>query len=160
MGNDDSTVRYVLNLCTTYQRWSPQEHILKFLALASKSQVLENCPVFGSRTALFFEPLQFYWKRQKPRWKFAKSFFASLIWRSPAKNFRRPFFWGGSTLLPLSLTLASSVPVLGLERVCSRKSCPWPRFFFVSLASSLVKFILYNFTDECKIYSIQFYWQR
>ena len=32
------------------------------LALASKSQVLENCPVFGSRTALFFEPLKFCWK--------------------------------------------------------------------------------------------------
>ena len=49
------------------QRWSPRGrswprgrpwprgHILKFLALASKPQVLENWPVFGSRTALFFE---------------------------------------------------------------------------------------------------------
>ena len=34
-------------------------HILKSLALVSKPQVLENCPVFGSRTALFFEPLKF-----------------------------------------------------------------------------------------------------
>ena len=33
----------------------PRGHILKSLtlALASKPQVLENCPVFGSRTALF-----------------------------------------------------------------------------------------------------------
>ena len=44
-----------------YQRWSPRlrpwprGHILKTLALASKPQVLENCPVLGSRTALFFE---------------------------------------------------------------------------------------------------------
>ena len=49
------------------------EHILKSLALtskvkslaldlASKPQVLENCPVFGSRTALFLEPLKFCWK--------------------------------------------------------------------------------------------------
>ena len=46
------------------QRWSPrgrpwprgrpQEHILKSLALASRPQVLENWPVLGSRTALFF----------------------------------------------------------------------------------------------------------
>ena len=42
----------------------------------------------------------------------------------------------------LSLALASSIPVLGLERFCPRKGCPWPwpRIFFVSLAlaSSLV----------------------
>ena len=43
-------------------------------------------------------------------------------------------------LCPWSLALASSVPVLGLERFCPRKGCPWPwpRNFFVSLASSLV----------------------
>ena len=37
-------------------------------------------------------------------------------------------------------SLALSIPVLGLESVCPRKSCPWPRIFFVSLAlaSSLV----------------------
>ena len=35
---------------------------LKSLALASKPQVLENCPVLGSRTALFFESLKFCWK--------------------------------------------------------------------------------------------------
>ena len=47
-----------------YQRWSPRGrpwprgrprgHILKSLALASKPQVLENWPVLGSRTPLFF----------------------------------------------------------------------------------------------------------
>ena len=45
------------------QRWSPRGrswprgrppgHILKSLALASRPQVLKNCPVLGSRTALF-----------------------------------------------------------------------------------------------------------
>ena len=40
-------------------------------------------------------------------------------------------------LCPWSLALASSIPVLGLESVCPRKGCPWPRFFFVSLALSL-----------------------
>ena len=59
-----------------FQRWSPRErpwprgrprgHILKSLALkdkslalASRPQVLENWPVLGSRTALFFELLKF-----------------------------------------------------------------------------------------------------
>ena len=41
-------------------------------------------------------------------------------------------------LCPWSLALASSIPVLGLERVCPRKGCPWPRIFLVSLALSLV----------------------
>ena len=60
------------------QRWSPRGrpwprgrprgHILKSLALASKvkslalasrPQVVENWPVLGSRTALFFELLKF-----------------------------------------------------------------------------------------------------
>ena len=48
--------------------WSPRGHILKSVALASKvkslafslkPQVLENWPVLGSRTALFFELLKF-----------------------------------------------------------------------------------------------------
>ena len=38
-------------------------------------------------------------------------------------------------LCPCSLALASSIPVLGLERVCPRKGClwPWPRIFFCVL---------------------------
>ena len=58
----------------SYQKWStrgrpwPRGQILKSLALASKvktlalasrPQVLENWPVLGSRTALFFELLKF-----------------------------------------------------------------------------------------------------
>ena len=45
------------------QRWSPRGrpwprgHILK--SLASKPEVLKNCPVLGSRTAQFFEQLKF-----------------------------------------------------------------------------------------------------
>ena len=66
-----------LNYAITYlQRWSPRGrpwprgHILKSLALAlaskvkslalaSRPQVLENWPVLGSRTALFFGMLKF-----------------------------------------------------------------------------------------------------
>ena len=49
----------------TGQRWSPRGrpwprgHNLKSLALASRPQVLENWPVLGSRTALFFGMLKF-----------------------------------------------------------------------------------------------------
>ena len=59
---------------STNQRWSPRGHILKSLALASKVkslalasrlQVLENWPVSGSRTALFFELLKFCGDRLK-----------------------------------------------------------------------------------------------
>ena len=39
------------NSVSTGQRWSPRGHILK--SLASKPQVLKNCPVLGWRTALF-----------------------------------------------------------------------------------------------------------
>ena len=42
---------------------------VKSLALASKPQVLENFPVLGSRTALFFEQLKFRWKTPETLWK-------------------------------------------------------------------------------------------
>ena len=90
---------------------------VKSLALASRPQVLENWPVLGSRTAVFFELLKFCEALEK-------------------------FFGKRKRLCPWSLALASSIPVLGLERVCPRKGCPWPWpwIFFVSLAlaSSLV----------------------
>ena len=41
------------------------------------------------------------------------------------KNFWRPFF--GRALALVSLAL--SIPVLGLESVCPRKGCLWPRIF-------------------------------
>ena len=114
-----------------YQRLSPRGqgrprgHILKSLAVASKvkslalrPQVLENWPVLGSRTAVFFELLKFCGALEK------------FLWRL--------FFFGEHLrLCPWSLALASSIPVLGLESVCPRKGWPWPRIF-VSLASSLV----------------------
>ena len=47
------------------------------------------------------------------------------------KTFLKTFFFFGEhlRLCPWSLALASSIPVLGLERVCPRKDCPWPRIF-------------------------------
>ena len=150
------------------QRWSPRGQILKSLALASKvksfalalasrPQVLENWPVLGSRTAVFFELLKFCGALEK---FFRKRFFVEIAWKKflwrpffffffgdRLKNFCEDlfffFFFGEHLrLCPWSLALASSIPVLGLESVCPRKGCPWPwpRIFFVSLAlaSSLV----------------------
>ena len=56
------------------------------------------------------------------------------------KTFVKTFFFFWRALALVSLALASSIPVLGLESVCPRKGCPWPRIFFLSLAlaSSLV----------------------
>ena len=82
--------RFVFNAHT--QRWSPRGrpwsrgrprgHILKSLAskvkslaLASKPQVLENCPVLGSRTALFFEQLKFRWKTPETSQKICEHLF-------------------------------------------------------------------------------------
>ena len=114
---------------------------VKSLALASRPQVLENWPVLGSRTALFFELLKFCGALEKffgkrvfveiARKIFVKTFFFFL------KNFCEDlfFFFLESTLrlCPWSLALASSIPVLGLESVCPRKGCPWlwpwPRIF-------------------------------
>ena len=82
---------------------------------ASKPQVLENCPVLGSRIALLFKWLKFCRSAEKC---FSRPFFLEI----DGKNFFRPFFLGKHLhLCPWSL--ASSIPVLG---------------FFVSLASSLV----------------------
>ena len=44
-------------------------------SLASKPQVLENCPVLGSRTALFFEQLKFRWKTPETSWKICEHLF-------------------------------------------------------------------------------------
>ena len=108
---------------------------VKSLALASRPQVLENWPVLGSRTALFFELLKFCVSLEK---LFGKRFFVEIA----RKMFVKTFF--GSALALVSLVLG-----LGLEH-----SWPWPREclslerlslalasdFFVSLAlaSSLV----------------------
>ena len=123
---------------------------MKSLALASRPQVLENWPVLGSRTALFFELLKFCGAPEKIFWKTffcgdrLKIFCEDLCFKFFVKTFFSNFFLFGKhlRLCPWSLALASNIPVLGLESVCPRKGCPCLGlgFFFVSLAlaSSLV----------------------
>ena len=78
LGTHVSFIFYVsfIIYSSVYQRWSPRGHILKSLALASKPQVLENCPVLSSRTALFFEPLNFCWKALEILRKIRKTLFS------------------------------------------------------------------------------------
>ena len=119
--------------------WSPREHILK--SLASKPQVLENCPVLSSRTALFMNRWNFVGKRQKPCGKSAKTFFwfpqVEIAWKKffedlfrLKKIFKDVFLRSSEKKLLKTFfflrTLASVSLVLGLERVCS---WPWPRNF-------------------------------
>ena len=103
--------------------WSPwprgrlRGHILKSLALASKvkslasrPQVLENWPVLGSRTALFFELLKFCGALEK---FLGKRFFVEIARKIFVKTFF--FFFLESTC------------------ACVLGPWPWPRAF-LSLA--------------------------
>ena len=79
---------------------------IKSLALASKPQVLVNCPVLGSRTALFFELLQFC--------RSVKKIVEDLFFGDRLKRFFEDLFVLENT--------GARVLGLGLEH-----SCPWPR---------------------------------
>ena len=91
-------------------------------------RVLENWPVLGTKTALSFELLKFCGALEN----FFEKRFLVIAW----KIFVKTFFFFAEHLCLCPWSLASSIPVLGLESVCSRKGCPWPwsRIFFVSLA--------------------------
>ena len=89
---------------------------MKSLALASRPQVLENWPVLGSRTALFFEFLNFV-KRLK---QFLKTFFCGDRLKNFCKDFF--FFWRSPNFF------------LESTRACVLGPWPWPRAF-LSLAS-------------------------
>ena len=105
------------------------------LGLEASSPRKLACPRLKDNTN--FWNVKILWSARKIFWK---TFFSG----DRLKNFCEDlfFFFLESTcaLCPWSLALASSIPVLGLESVCPRKGCPWPRIFFVSLAlaSSLV----------------------
>ena len=141
----------------------PRGHMLKSLALVSKvkslalkPQVLKNCPVLGSRTALFLtlkillenarnlaenlrRPFLYFSFGDRLKKKFEDIVVIFIYFGNRQKKFLKTFFF--------RLTLALVSLVLGLDH-----SCPWPResmssdelslalplIFFVSLASSLV----------------------
>ena len=89
------------------------------MSLASKPQVLENCPILGSKTAVFFE-LKFCRSREK--------IFEDLcFWRWPERFFEEDFFFGEHLCL-CPLSLASRGPVLGRAVLgLGLFLCPWPQ---------------------------------
>ena len=142
--------------CAIHQRWSPRGRprgqILKSLALASKvkslalasrPQVLENWPVLGSRTALFFGMLKFCGALEIFSGDRLKNFCEDLFFFGDRlKNFCEDlsfffFFWRALALCVLGprpwprafLSLASRVSVLGkavLGLGLGYFLCPWP----------------------------------
>ena len=100
---------------------------MKSLALASKPQVLENCPVLGSRTALLFCTVEILWENARNfAEKLLRLFFVFLNWRSLEKNFKDFFF--GDRLKNIFKTL-----FFLFEKSSARVLSPWPRVF-LSLA--------------------------
>ena len=98
----------------------------KVKSLASRPQVLENWPVLGSRTAVFFELLKFCGALEK---FFGKRFFMEIARKIVVKTF---FFLESTCACVLGpLALASSIPVLGLESVCPRRLSLASNFFCV-----------------------------
>ena len=116
---------------------------VKSLSMVSKPGSRRRHPVLGSRQHYFLT----FWKWAKVMTNFVSS------WRTP-ESLRKNFWWDffpwrtlefsgkftkfrsedlfleiTSTFCSWSLALASNIPVLGLERVCLRKGCPWPRIF-------------------------------
>ena len=103
------------------------------LALASKPQVLENCPVLVSRTAVFFKWLKFC--------RSPENFFEDLFFVESQKKNLKPFFSENASVCVLGpwpwpqafLSLASRGFVLG------RAVLGLGLFFaFLTLSSSLV----------------------
>ena len=125
-----------LRYCQTWSprgRFWPRGHILKFLAskvkflaLASKLQIFENCPDLVSRTALFFEPLKFCWKTPETLRKIWENLYCFPQLEMAWKRFKTFFFRKHLRLSPWSREGLSSE---GLSLASD---------FFVSLASSLV----------------------
>ena len=118
------------------------------LGLETSSPRKFSCPRLEDST--IFWNVKILWSAWKIFWKTffsgdrLKNFCEDLFFFGDRlKNFCEDFFFfleSTCALCPWSLALASSIPVLGLESVCPRKGCPWPRIFLVSLAlaSSLV----------------------
>ena len=75
---------------------------VKSLALASMPQVLENCPVLGSRPAQFFELLKVCGAPEK---FFGKHFFSEIAEKIFSEDL---FFWRALALVFLVLGLEHS----------------------------------------------------
>ena len=83
------------------------------------------CPTKSSFLEIFrWRHFMWLWFRPPPIKNSGYAYKLEIAWKTFLKTF---FFLEHLRLCPWSLALASSIPVLGLERVCPRKGCPWPR---------------------------------
>ena len=125
----------------------------QFLTLASNLASSRKFLVLDSKTALFFDSLKMgprSWAtllRLGAHQRTQEKQFLTLVFCEKLANlwaktffifflFISFFLVNTSALCPWCL--ASNILALGPDRVCSRKVCPWPRGFLVSLSSSLV----------------------
>ena len=122
-----------------FQRWSLRGHNLIFYVLAWKPASPRKCPVFGSRTALFFDLLKICqghehcWSTpENLRIIERRSFFFMEI----ARILRKICDFLSQDLLRELFALCPWS--FGMERVCPREVCPWPRIFSVSSTPPLV----------------------
>ena len=147
---------------STYQRWSPRGRPwprgtssrthFEVLGLGLKASSPRKLPCHRLEDSIVFWTVKILLESARNLAEnLRRPFFVFLKWKSPEKNFWKPFlpeknfwrpffkiawknffktffFW--RTLAPVSMVLG-----LDLERVCP---WPWPRNFFVSLGSRLV----------------------
>ena len=108
------------------QRWSPRGHILK--SLVSKLQVLENCPVLGSRTAVFLESLKFCRSFFVEKLVFFWRIFDFVFLRTPEKTFFEDIiFLSFGEHLRLCPCPRKGLSSKGLSLASDIFLCPWPR---------------------------------
>ena len=101
---------------------------MKSLALASKPQFLENCPVLGSRTALFFEPLKFCWKAPETSQKICEDIFLFSSSGNRLKKIFEDLFRLKKIFEDLFLRLLEKnfLKTFFFENTCACVLRPWP----------------------------------
>ena len=91
------------------------------IGLGFEASSPQKLPCSRLEDSIFFELLKCCRSHEKK--KIWKTFFTGERLK---EIFEDLFFWRTLALVSLVLGLASSIPALGLERVCPRKGCPWP----------------------------------
>ena len=103
-----------------------EDQVLGFGLKASSPRKLP-CP--GIEDSIIFWTLKIVLENAR---NLAENLERPLMYSSFGDRLKKLFediFYFLRSLAPASLVLALSIPVLCLERVCTRKGCPWPRIF-------------------------------
>ena len=107
------------------QRWIPRGHILR--SLASKLQVLENCPVLCSRTTVFLESLKFCRSLFVEKLVFFGDFLIFVFLRTPEKQIFKDIIFFFGEHLRLCPCPRKGLSSKGLSLASDIFLCPWPR---------------------------------